>query len=174
MQRILLLRVLGLGLPEIAEFLDGQRDTAAALRTHLDLLEAECRRIGQQIESVRTTLRKLEGVEQLMPEDAFDGFDQARHEHEVTGRWGRAAYDKGDRWWRSLSDEEQKAFHHQQLDIAADFGRASLAGWSADNDAVQTIARRHVEWLSITAPPTRDYVVGLGEMYVADPRFTAN
>jgi DNA-binding transcriptional MerR regulator len=39
LQRILLLRELGLGLPAIAEVLDGQRDSAAALETHLELLE---------------------------------------------------------------------------------------------------------------------------------------
>ncbi|MCD2115184.1 MerR family transcriptional regulator, partial [Rhodococcus rhodochrous] len=33
LQRILLLRELGLGLPAIAEVLTGERDTAAALRT---------------------------------------------------------------------------------------------------------------------------------------------
>jgi len=37
LQRILLLRELGLGLPVIAEVLAGEQDTAAALRTHLDL-----------------------------------------------------------------------------------------------------------------------------------------
>lgn len=35
----LLLRQLGLSLPAIAEVLAGQQETAAALRTHLELLE---------------------------------------------------------------------------------------------------------------------------------------
>ena len=48
LQRILLLRELGLGLPAIAEVFEGQRDTAAALRTHLKLLAAERERIGRQ------------------------------------------------------------------------------------------------------------------------------
>jgi DNA-binding transcriptional MerR regulator len=174
LQRILLLRELGLGLPAIAEVLDGQRNTAAALRTHLELLEQERQRIGRQIESVRTTLRKLEGGEQLMAEEVFDGFDHTQYEQEVTERWGRDAYEKGDRWWRSLSDAEKKAFQQQQLDIAADFGRAHLAGKAADSDEVQAITQRQFEWLSITTDPTKEYFIGLGEMYVADPRFTAN
>ncbi len=174
LQRILLLRELGLGLPVIAEVLDGQRDTGAALRSHLELLEAERRRIGRQIESVKTTLRKTEGGERLMPEEAFDGFDHTRYEREVTERWGREAYERGDRWWRSLSREEKEAFQRQQEDIARDFATAHAAGKPADSDEVQAIARRHVEWLSITTMPTEGYVVGLGEMYVADPRFTAN
>jgi DNA-binding transcriptional MerR regulator len=174
LQRILLLRELGLGLPAIAEVLDGQRDTAAALRTHLALLEQERERIGRQIESVKTTLRKTEEGEPLMAEEVFDGFDHTRYEQEVTERWGREAYEKGDRWWRSLSDAEKNAFQQQQLDIAADFGRAHLAGRPADSDEVQAITQRQFEWLSITTNPTKEYFIGLGEMYVADPRFTAN
>jgi len=174
LQRILLLRELGLGLPDIADILDSRRDTASALRTHLELLIAERQRIGRQIESVQTTLRKTEDGGQLMPAEAFDGFDHTQYEEEVAQRWGRAAYQKGDRWWRSLSDEEKEAFQRQQLDIAADFGQAHRAGRAPDSDEVQAIAERHVQWLSITTTPTRDYVIGLGEMYVADPRFTAN
>jgi DNA-binding transcriptional MerR regulator len=174
LQRILLLRELGLGLPAIAEVLDGQQDTATALRTHLALLEQERRRIERQIESVRTTLRKTEGGEELMAEEVFDGFDHTRYKEEVTQRWGREAYEQGDRWWRSLSDSEKRSFQQRQIDIAADFGRALRAGQAADSDEVQAITRRHVDWLSVTTTPTRDYLIGLGEMYVADPRFTAN
>ena len=174
LQRILLLRELGLGLPAIAEVLDGQQDAAAALRTHLELLELERQRIGRQIESVRTTLRKTEGGEQLMAEEAFDGFDHTRYEQEVTERWGRDAYEKGDRWWRSLSNEEKEAFQRQQLDIAKDFGEARLAGLSADSDEVQAITQRQFDWLSTTTNPTKEYFIGLGRMYVDDARFTRN
>ena len=41
LQRILLLRELGLGLPAIAEVLDGQRDESRALARHLDWLRQE-------------------------------------------------------------------------------------------------------------------------------------
>jgi DNA-binding transcriptional MerR regulator len=174
LQRILLLRELGLGLPAIADILEGQRDAADALHTHLEILDSELQRIGRQIESVKTTLRKMEGGEQLMPEEAFDGFDHTRYEQEVTRRWGSDAYEKSDRWWRSLSDEEKKTFQRQQLDIARDFGRANLAGKPPDSDEVQAIARRQVEWLSIPITPTKDYVIGLGGMYVTDPRFATN
>lgn len=174
LQRILLLRELGLGLPAIADVLDGQQDTAAALRTHLALLEQERRRIGRQVESVRTTLRRTEGGEELMAEEVFDGFDHTVYEQEVTERWGREAYERGDRWWRSLSDAEKRSFQQRQIDIAADYGRALQTGKSADSDEVQAITQRHVDWLSVTTIPTRDYLIGLGEMYVADPQFTAN
>ncbi|MET9542069.1 MerR family transcriptional regulator [Streptomyces sp. NPDC006553] len=174
LQRILLLRELGLSLPAIAEVLAGQRDTSAALRTHLALLEQERERIGRQIASVRTTLHKTENGEELMADEVFDGFDHTVYEQEVTERWGRDAYEKSDRWWRSLTDAQKKAFMDEQAGIARDFAQALKDGLAAGSDAVQEIARRQVAWLSTATTPTKEYVIGLGRMYVDDPRFTAN
>jgi DNA-binding transcriptional MerR regulator len=174
LQRILLLRELGLGLTAIASVLDGQADTGAALRAHVELLERERERLGRQIESVERTMERIERGEQLMIEEAFDGFDQGQYEQEVTERWGRDAYAKGDRWWRSLSDAEKEAFQQQHVDIARDLGKARAAGKGADDAGVQAIAQRMFEWLSITTSPTKQYLFGLSEMWVSDPRFAAN
>ncbi|MGW0122638.1 MerR family transcriptional regulator [Streptomyces sp. NPDC003327] len=174
LQRILLLRELGLSLPAIAEVLEGQRDTTAALRTHLLLLEQERERIGRRIDAVRTTLHKTERGEELMAEEVFDGFDHTRYEAEVTERWGRTAYEEGDRWWRSLSDAEKKAFMAEQAGIARDFGAAAREGLAPDSEEVQALARRQYAWLSTTTTPSKEYVIGLGQLYVDDPRFTVN
>ncbi|MFH9121772.1 MerR family transcriptional regulator [Streptomyces globisporus] len=174
LQRILLLRELGLSLPAIKDVLEGQRDTAVALRAHLRLLEQEQARIGRQIASVRTTLHKTQEGMELMAAEVFDGFDHTAHEHEVTERWGRDAYEEGDRWWRSLGDGEKKAFQDEHEAIARDWGRAREAGLAPDGPEAQELARRHCAWLSSAKEPSRSYVIGLGEMYVADPRFGKN
>ncbi|OZM72811.1 MerR family transcriptional regulator [Amycolatopsis antarctica] len=174
LQRILLLRELGLGLPAIAEVLGGQRDGDAALRVHLEWLEREQDRIGRQIASVRTTLHKREGGEQLMAEEMFDGFDHTRYEQEVTERWGREAYAKGDRWWRSLSDAEKKAVQQEQIDIATEFALAGQAGEPHDGEHAQALTRRLHDWLARSSTVTKGYFVGLGELYVADPRYGGN
>ncbi|EFE75774.1 MerR family transcriptional regulator [Streptomyces filamentosus] len=174
LQRILLLRELGLSLPAIKDVLEGQRDTAVALRAHLRLLEQEQARIGRQIASVRTTLHKTQEGMELMAAEVFDGFDHTAHEQEVTERWGQDAYEEGDRWWRSLGEGEKKAFQDEHEAIARDWGRAREAGLAADGSEAQDLARRHCAWLSSAKEPSRSYVIGLGEMYVADPRFGKN
>ncbi|MGF1342736.1 MerR family transcriptional regulator [Streptomyces flavovirens] len=174
LQRILLLRDLGLSLPAVKDVLEGQRDTATALRAHLGLLEQERERIGRQIASVRTTLRRTEEGRELMAEEVFDGFDHTVHQEEVTERWGREAYEKGDRWWRGLGSGERTAFLAEHDAIARDYGQARVDGEAPESAAVQDIARRHCAWLSATAPATRAYVTGLGAMYVDDPRFRKN
>ncbi|WP_405811331.1 MerR family transcriptional regulator [Streptomyces sp. NBC_01520] len=174
LQRILLLRELGLSLPAIKDVLEGQRDTSAALRTHLRLLEQERERIGRQIASVRTTLHRTGQGEELMAGEVFDGFDHTVYEQEVTERWGRDACKKGDRWWRGLSAEERAEFQGVHDAIARDYGAAREAGLDAGGEEAQDIARRHCAWLSGTTTVTRSYVTGLAEMYVADPRFGKN
>jgi DNA-binding transcriptional MerR regulator len=172
LQRILLLRELGLGLPAIAEVLDGQRDSVAALETHLELLEREQRRIGRQIGSVRTTLRKLRGGERLMAEEVFDGFDHTKYEKEVTERWGADAYRRGDQWWNSLTTEEKQAHQQEQRDIAAAFGAAHAAGLAPDADDVQAITQRLHAWLRpAVSSVSAGYFAGLGRLYVDDPRY---
>lgn len=174
LQRILLLRELGLPLPAIKDVLEGQRDTAAALRTHLRLLEQERERIGRQIASVRTTLHRTGQGEELMAEEVLDGFDHTRYEQEVTERWGREAYERGSRWWSGLGEEERARFQGVHEAVARDYGEARAAGLEPGSEQVQDIARRHCAWLSVTTEITRAYVTGLGEMYVADPRFGRN
>ncbi|MFC8227758.1 MerR family transcriptional regulator [Streptomyces sp. NPDC057287] len=174
LQRILLLRELGLSLPAIKDVLEGQRDTSAALRTHLRLLERERERIGRQIASVRTTLHRTGQGEELMASEALDGFDHTEYEQEVTERWGREAYERGGRWWRGLDEDERARFQGVHDAVARDYGEARAAGLEAGSEQVQDIARRHCEWLSVTMEPTRAYVSGLAEMYAADPRFGRN
>ncbi|MEU0149072.1 MerR family transcriptional regulator [Streptomyces sp. NPDC006288] len=174
LQRILLLRGLGLSLPAIKDVLEGQRDTSVALRAHLRLLEQERERIGRQIASVRTTLHRTEEGEGLMAEEVFDGFDHTVHEQEVTERWGQEAYERSDRWWRGLSPDGRAGFQGAHDAIARDYGEARAVGLEPGGDEVQDIARRHCEWLSATAEVTRSYVTGIGAMYVADPRFGKN
>ena len=174
LQRILLLRELGLGLPEITKVLAGEQDPVSALGLHLRFLQSEQHRLTRQIASVETTLRKLKGGEQLMPAEVFDGFDHTRYREEVIERWGQDAYDRGERWWTSLSEADQRQYQLTQTKIAREFAEAMRAGKAPGDHDVQAITRRHVQWLSLAVPPSRGYLTGLGEMYVADPRFAAN
>jgi MerR family transcriptional regulator, thiopeptide resistance regulator len=179
LQRILLLRELGLGIPAIAEVMDGQRDSAHALVLHLDWLAREKERLDRQIASVELTIRNLEGGKQLMAEQMFDGFDHTQYKDEVEEKWGADAYRKGDTWWRSKSKDEQRAYQEQHAAIAADYQNAREAGESAESATAQAIVARHVDWLNLAAEITGGVITaqrlrGYGDMYVGDPRFAKN
>lgn len=177
LQRILLLRDLGLALPAIADVLTQATDAPAALRSHLTWLRQEQDRLSRQAASVEDTLRKLEKGEQLMADKMFDGFDHTQYKDEVEQRWGKEAYARSDSWWRAMSDAERSAWKSRSATLGSDWISAVESGIAAESDEAQAIARRHVEWLaSIPGTPgaVKEYVLGLGEMYVADERFSAN
>ena len=185
LQRILLLRELGLGLPQIAEVLDpvnARQSEESALETHLELLREEQNRLARQIASVENTINALRGGEELMAENMFDGFDHTRYKEEVEQRWGRKTYADSDRWWRGMTDADRADWQQRVSDLGRDWTAAAESGIAPDSDEAQAIARRHVEWLTgvpgtpASAPggDVKGYVMGLGEMYVADPRFGAN
>ena len=123
-----------------------------------------------------------------MAENMFDGFDHTQYKDEVEQRWGTKAYADSDRWWRSMSADEKAVWQRQVSDLGRDWIAAAESGIAPESDEAQAIAKRHVEWLTgIPGTPAastgsatgangdvKGYVIGLGEMYVADPRFTAH
>jgi DNA-binding transcriptional MerR regulator len=62
LQRILLLRELGLGLAAIAEALEREADPVAVLRTHRDRLAGERDRLAHLVRTVDATIESLEEV----------------------------------------------------------------------------------------------------------------
>jgi DNA-binding transcriptional MerR regulator len=179
LQRILLLRELGLGIPSIGEVLAGQSSGSQALSSHLVWLELEKERLDRQIVSVGNTIRKLEGGEQLMAEQMFDGFDHRQFKDEVEERWGAEAYRTSDAWWRAMSKDEQKTHQDAHKQIAADYQAARDASQPADSATSQAIVARHVDWLNLAASVTGGPITGprlraYGDMYVGDPRFAKN
>jgi MerR family transcriptional regulator, thiopeptide resistance regulator len=182
LQRILLLRGLGLGLPAIAEVFQHETDAVKALSRHLDWLRQEQERLARQVLSVQQTIATVEGGGELMAEKMFDGFDHTQYKDEVEERWGKEAYAKSDAWWRGMETDQKQAWKARAARLGSDWITASGSGLAADSPEAQDLARRHVEWLtSIPGTPAaesggdvRGYVAGLAEMYVADPRFAAN
>lgn len=189
LQRILLLRELGLGLPQIGAILGaspiGHAPSAAevaALETHLALLRQEQERLTRQIAAVQSTIDAVNGKEELMAENMFDGFDHTQYKDEVEQRWGTKAYADSDRWWRGMTDADRSDWQRLVSDLGRDWVAAAESGIDPASDEAQALARRHVDWLTgipgtpATVPggDVKGYVLGLGEMYVADPRFGAN
>lgn len=181
LQRILLLRELGLGLGAIAEVLAEQRDPAAALRTHLEWLRREQERLARQARAVETTIHQMEGGGRLVAEDMFDGFDHTQYKDEVEDRWGATAYADSDTWWRGLSPEGQKEWRARVAQLNAAWRAAAASGQAHDGAEAQALAARHVQWLAgipgtpgYPHGPAKEYMLGLADMYIADERFAKN
>jgi DNA-binding transcriptional MerR regulator len=182
LQRILLLKELGLPLARIAEVLDRTEDPITALDEQVRTLGRERERIDRQIAAVTATITRLKAGEPLMAEEMFDGFDHRDYEQEVTQRWGAEVYRRGDEWWSGKSEAEKQEWKSRVSALNQDWVAAAEAGARPESDRCQDLARRHIEWLSsIPGTPAEDpegdlpgYLRGLAQMYVDDPRFGAN
>ena len=182
LQRIMLLKELGLSLTTIAEVLDRRDDPVEALSQHLVSLGRERDRLDRQLAAVTATIARLKAGEPLMAEEMFDGFDHRQHEEEVTRRWGADAYRRGDEWWSRQSPEEKREWKARVGSLSEDWIAAAEDGARPESDRCQELAERHIEWLrAVPGTPANDpegnlagYVRGLGQMYVDDPRFGAN
>jgi DNA-binding transcriptional MerR regulator len=182
LQRILLLRGLGLGLDAVGRVLAEQTDTTAALSGHLQQLRRDRERLDRQIASVERTLTALAKGGRLMAKDMLDGFDHTQYREEVEQRWGAQAYERSDTWWRGLGPEGQEEWKARLEELSGEWTAAAAAGVAPESEQAQALAARHADWLaSVPGTPGHEdgraldaYLLGLGDMYVADPRFAAN
>ncbi len=182
LQEALVLRSLGLPLAEVRAVLDGERDRVAALRRHLTALRTEQQRLTRMAASVARTIDTLETGGTIVAEEMFDGFDHTQYRDEVEQRWGADAYAAGDRWWRGMSTQERTSWQERSAALSNDWIAAATSGVAADSDEAQAVAHRHAQWLASipgtpghdAGAPAKEYLLGLADMYVADPRFAAN
>lgn len=174
LQRILLLRDLGLGLGAIADVLAGERQEADTLAAHLVHLRAQRERVDRQIVAVQHTITTRREGGQLVPEKMFDGFDHTAHAEEVTSRWGNDAWQRSDDWWRALGEVGRAAFQAEQKAIATAFDDCRARGVAPAAPEAAALAARHHAWLrGPSGDVSREHFEGLAEMYAADARFAA-
>ncbi len=173
LQRILLLRELGLGLETIAEVLDGQTDPVQALAVHRDWLLAERDRMDRMSRTVDATINALRQGEPMTAENMFKDFDHNPYEAEARQRWGDKAVDDSKARYAGMSPGEKEQFIAESAALNEELARCFDAGLAPDDPAVQAAVDRHYKWVCVSWTPNAESYVGLGQMYVDDPRFTA-
>ncbi|MBT8162486.1 MULTISPECIES: MerR family transcriptional regulator [Arthrobacter] len=174
LQRILLLRDLGLGLETIGEVLDGQADPVEALAVHKEWLLAERDRLDRMSRTVDATIAALRQGENMTAENIFKDFDNNPYEAEARQRWGDQAVDASNARHAAMTLDQKQAFMEDYAAVNEDLARCLDAALPADDPAVQAAVERHYAWICLSWTPSAESYVGLGQMYVDDPRFTAN
>ncbi|MEU4150959.1 MerR family transcriptional regulator [Streptomyces sp. NPDC026659] len=179
LQRILFYRELGFPLDEVAVLLD---DPDADPRTHLrrqhELLTARIEKLRQMAAAVEHAMEARRMGIDLTPEERFEVFgdkDPEQYAEEAEQRWGgteayaesqrRAARYTKDDWKRMRAESED--WNHRYAALVAD-------GVPPSDAAAMDLAEEHRNhighWFYDCPYPMHRC---LGEMYVADDRFTA-
>jgi DNA-binding transcriptional MerR regulator len=177
LQRILFHRELGMALPEIRAALDDPatdrramlREQRALLRERVGRLEAMVRLIDRTLEQGATPMTNEEMFE------VFGDFDPAEHEDEARERWGDTdAYRESARRTRGYGKEDWARYKAASDALNDEIAALVDEGVAPDDPRAMDAVDRHRllidEWFY---PCSREMHANLGEMYVADPRFTA-
>jgi DNA-binding transcriptional MerR regulator len=179
LQRIMIMRELGLGLDAIAEIIHDGRDQAEALRMHHAWLLAERDRFERLAATVARTIDELEKGH-TMPKTAthwFEGFDpakQAEYLEEARQRWGAEQVDAANERAGEKSPEWFQQHRATWVGIVEAMAALLDAGKAPDDPEVLDTVAGHYRWICAFWTPNRESYTGLGQLYVDDPRFRTN
>jgi hypothetical protein len=104
----------------------------------------------------------------------FDGLDNSQYDEEVRERWGDTeAYRESTRRVAGYKPEDWRMIRSESEAVVRDFVALLRAGEPARGAGARAVAERHREHISRWFYPCSVQIHrGLGEMYVADERFT--
>lgn len=91
---------------------------------------------------------------------------------EARERWPQQAAVSEQRL-RGMTADDRSALFQRGHDITVELGARQAAGASVTDEDVQSLIGQHHAWVSEFWTPEHDAYVGLGQMYVQDPRFRA-
>lgn len=167
LQHILFFKALGFSLKQIQQMInDPSFDREEALRLQHRMLLEEQRRIHEMIRMIEKTIRHEKGEIDMSHREKFEGFDFSEnvYEQEAREKWGDAAVDEGNE--NVLS--QQEAINEQFRRLAA------LRMHAPHSNEVQEAIHAWYELLQTIGTYSYEAFQGLGELYVADERFTEN
>jgi len=183
LQQALMLRELGVPLDEIGAALDAAAgDRAALLRQHRGALADKRTRIDAMLAAVDRAIADLEGptqgdrMREQQIKEMFDGFDPETYEDEAREKWGHTdAWKESERRTKGYGDAEWDEIRREVAEIYARLAGYLERGAAVTAPEVQAAVedhRRHLDrWFY---PCSKQMHRGIAEMYVSDPRFTAN
>lgn len=171
LQQILFFRELGFPLKEIKKLLnhpDFDRQEAFEMQ-HKMLLEKR-RKLNAMIETIEKTIQQERGAYQMTNEERFTGFDFTSnpYEAEARKRWGDKRVDEA----RKVVKENGEQLGEEMNQIY--FKLAEIRHLAPSSERAQELIGEWYEFLNRMGQYSPEAFRGLGEMYVADERFTHN
>lgn len=142
---------------------------------HRNMLLEKRSRLDQMISTIDKTIKHTKGEREMTNKERFEGFsfDQNPYEEEARERWGDEAVDQSNAKLGKMSPEQQEAMGQEMNKIYKRL--ANVRHGSPDSEEAQAAI---AAWYTFLNNNFSSYSLaafkGLGEMYVADERFTKN
>ncbi|NLJ55617.1 MAG: MerR family transcriptional regulator [Firmicutes bacterium] len=182
LQQVLFYKELGFSLEDIKKLLSAPDfDRQRAFEDHLAALQEKRERFETLILNVTKSLTALKGEITMSDQEKFEGFKQKllndneqRYGDEIRTKYGDALVDETYAKLKGLTKEQYAKSERLRLE----FEKTLKAAFDTE-DPAGTLAQKacdlHKQWLLVFYPRySKEYHLGLGEIYVADERFRAN
>ena len=181
LQQILFYRELDVSLENIKEIITAPSfDKTKALREHREKLLEKREQLDLLIANVDKTIAVSEGGNIMSDKEKFEGFKQKlveenekKYGKEVREKYGEDTVNKSNQKVQGMTEEQYdevaKLSNEVMTTLQAAFQTGNPAG-----ELAQKAADLHRQWLSYFWDKyTKEAHMGVAQMYVDDPRFTA-
>ena len=182
LQQVLFYRELDFSLEDIKKLLSAPDfEKGQAFASHLSTLQKKREQLDILILNVTKSITALKGESTMTDEEKFEGFKQKlideneqKYGKEVRAKYGDTAVDESNAKVRGLTKEQYEKGEQLRIEIEEALKAAFETGDPA-GELAQKACDFHKQWLCIYNPKySKEYHIGLGEMYVDDERFRAN
>ena len=178
LQEILFFRQLGFGLDEIRLSLgDPSLDRREVLLRQRSLMADQVGKLRRMVDAIDAALDAIDEGTDMDKKDMFEvfgDFDPADHEKEAEERWGGTdAFKESQRRTKSYGKEQWKELGAEGKLIGEKLAELMATGAEPTSEGAMDLAEQHRQHISRWFYDcSYEIHIGLGEMYVADPRFT--
>jgi DNA-binding transcriptional MerR regulator len=176
MQEILFYRELDFPLKDIRTLMTApHRDRTAALSAQKHLLTLKKARLERMIAALEDTMKGAEPNMKAFDNHEFEA-QRTKYAKEAKARWGHTdAYRESEQKAAGRSRSDWNAVNGAMDALMAEFAACMQSGAAPDSAEAQALVKKwqdHITANHYTC--TKEILAGLGMMYTADPRFTAN
>lgn len=180
LQHILFYRSLAFKLDQIRDILDNPTfDPRQALIEHQRMLQEKRTQIDRLLTTIQQTLNSYEGGTPMQDHEKFEGFkkqklteNEENYGQEIRTKYGSKTVNEANRKWQNMEETTFKEMQTIEKQLLIDL--TAYLQDSTNQKLADQIFEAHKKWLSFTWPSySLETHSGLGEMYVADERFTS-
>jgi MerR family transcriptional regulator, thiopeptide resistance regulator len=144
------------------------------LERHREALKGKAKRLNTLLETIDNTISNLKGQKDMTQTQYFKGFSeeqQAEYEKEAAEKWDPELVHESNRRWKALSQSEKDSLMKRSESIMLAIRDAMPKG-AASTEAQKAIADWK-EQINFFYDCSDEMLLGLGRMYIEDPRFKA-
>lgn len=181
LQQILFFKELDFSLKEIKEIMsDPEFDQYKAMETHHQLLIKKRQRLNNIIKNVEKSMKEMRGETSMSKSERFKVFDMSdieatkdKYKEEVNQKYKGEKLTEYNQKTAQYSKDQWKVIEEKGNDITYRFSRSMMKEPGAKE--VQELVYEYHQYINDSFYTcTKEVLKGLGQMYVADERFTAN